>query len=310
MGLKNKRLILVKIETTYGTDATPVVGTNAILCGSLNINPLEGDKVQRNIVRPYLGNQQDIQVTAYVKVDFEVELSGSGAAGTAPQYGPLLKCCGFAETLTASTKAEYLPVSSGFSSCSIYFQADGTKHVLMGAMGSVSFDVTSGQLPKMKFAFTGLLGTITDNAIPSNPTYTTIVAVPVSTTNTTPNTLFGYTPILDSFSLDVANDVKYRNLVGDQRVLITDRKPKGQIKIDAPTIATKDFFTLAKNATLGTFTLQHGQTAGNIIVLDSATNGVGVSNISYADRDNVDQLQMDLSFVPVSGNDDIKLTVK
>jgi hypothetical protein len=310
MGLKNKRLLLVKKETTYGTDATPVVGTNAILCGSLEIQPIQGDKVQRNIIRPYFGNQADIQTTTYATVSFEVEFAGSGAAGTAPQYGPLLQACGMAETVTSSTKVEYLPVSASFASVSIYFQADGLKHILLGAMGTVSWDLTAGQLPKMKYTFTGLLGTISDNAMPSNPTYTSVVPVPVSTTNTTPAEIFGYTPILDMFSLDLANAVTYRNLVNDQRVLITGRAPKGQVKLDVPTIASKDFFTLVKNATVGTISIQHGQSAGNIVVIDSATNGVTPSGLTYADRDNVDQIQMDLSFVPVSGNDEVKITVK
>lgn len=310
MGLKNKRLLLAKVETTYGTDATPTKAANAILCGSLEINPIEGDRVTRNIVRPYLGNNTEIQVTTYATVSFEVELAGGGAAGTAPQYGALLKGCGFAETVSAGVDVQYLPVSASFSSLSLYFQADGIKHILLGAMGTVSFDLTAAQLPKMKFTFTGLLGTISDSAIPADPTYTSVVPVPVSTTNTTPATIHGYTPILEMLSIDVANDVKYRSLVNDQRVLIVDRKPKGSIKIDAPTIAAKDFFTISKNATLGTLSIQHGQAAGNIIVLDSATSGVGISNVKYADRDNIDQLSMDLSLVPVSGNDELKITVK
>jgi len=310
MGLKNRRLLLAKVETTYGTDAVPTKAVNAILCGSLEINPIEGDKVQRNLIRPYLGNAQDIQVTTYATVSFEVELCGGGAAGTAPQYGSLLQACGFSETVTAGVDVQYLPVSTGMKSLSLYFQADGIKHVLLGAMGSVSFDLIAKSLPTMKFNFTGLLGTITDSAIPTDPTYTQVIPVAVSTANTTPCTLHGYTPVLESLNLDMANEVKYRSLVNDERVIITDRKPKGSIKLDMPTLAVKDFFTIAKNATLGTLSVQHGQAAGNIIVLDSATNGIGISGVKYAELDGIDQLSMDLSFVPVLGNDEVKLTIK
>lgn len=309
MGLKNRRLLLAKVETTYGTDAAPTKTVNAILCGSLDISPIEGDKVQRNLTRPYLGNSQDIQVTTYATVSFEVELAGGGAAGTAPQYGGLLQGCGFSETITLGD-VQYLPVSTGMKSLSLYFQADGIKHVLIGAMGSVSFDLAAAKLPTMKFSFTGLLGAITDSAIPADPTYTAVIPVAVSTANTTPTTLHGYTPILESLTLDMANEVKYRSLINDERVLITDRKPKGSIKLDMPTLAVKDFFTIAKNATLGTLAIQHGQAAGNIIVLDSAVNGVSISGVKYADLDGIDQLSMDLSFVPAVGNDEVKLTIK
>lgn len=310
MGLKNRRLLLAKVETAYGTDAVPTKTVNAILCGSLDISPIEGDKVQRNLTRPYLGNSQDIQVTTYATVSFEVELAGGGAAGTAPQYGGLLQGCGFSETVTAAVDVQYLPVSTGMKSLSLYFQADGIKHVLLGALGSVSFDLTAAKLPTMKFSFTGLLGLITDSAIPTDPTYTAVIPVAVSTANTTPTTLHGYTPILESLTLDMANEVKYRSLINDERVLITDRKPKGTIKLDMPALAVKDFFAIAKNATMGTLAIQHGQAAGNIIVLNSATNGVGIAGVKYADLDGIDQLSMDLSFVPAVGNDEIKLTIK
>ena len=93
MALKNKQLILAKIESTYGANANPTNGLNAIQTGDVTITPLAGDMVSRNIVRPYFGNNQNIMVTKYVTIDFEVELGGSGTLGFAPQFGTLLKAC-------------------------------------------------------------------------------------------------------------------------------------------------------------------------------------------------------------------------
>lgn len=316
MGLTRKQLILVKKETTYGTDATPTNALNAVLTGDISITPLAGDSVSRNIIKPYFGNSQNIMVTKYVTIDFEVELAGSGAAGTAPNFSALMQACGFAETIVASTSVTYLPitltsVTQTGTSASIYFQRDAIKHVLLGARGSFSLDMTVKTLPKLKFTFTGLLGTISDSALSTaGLAYTGIAPVAVSSTNTTPVTIHGYTPTMESFTLDVANDVKYRALVGSESVIISDRKPKGTIKFEQPTLAIKDFFGIAQNSTLGTLSITHGLTAGNIIKVESAANGLGLDAPKYADNDGVVMLDVGLTFIPTNaGNDEIKITL-
>jgi len=45
----------------------------------------------------------------FAEIAFEVSIAGSGTAGTAPSWGPLLKGCGFYERLVASTSAIYGP---------------------------------------------------------------------------------------------------------------------------------------------------------------------------------------------------------
>lgn len=200
MALTKKVLILAKLESTYGADATPTNALNAILCGGLNITPLLGDTVSRNLVQPFFGQVQKVLVTNYASVDFEVELAGSGAAGTAPHYGTLLKACAFAETISAGVSVTYAPitltsVTQANTSVSIYFQRDEIKHVLLGARGTFTVDLAVKTLPKMKFTFTGLLGTITDSALSTTGlAYVAAVPVPVSTANTTPATIFGLTP--------------------------------------------------------------------------------------------------------------------
>ena len=316
MGLTRKQLILVKKETTYGTDASPTNALNAVLTGDISITPLAGDVVSRNVIKPYFGNSQNIMVTKYVTIDFEVELAGSGAAGTAPQISALMQACGFAETIVASTSVTYLPitltsVTQTGTSASIYFQRDGIKHVLLGARGTFNIDMTVKQLPKLKFTMTGLLGTITDSTLStSGLVYNAPAPVAVSSTNTTPVSIHGHTPIMESFTLDMANDVKYRALVGSESVIISDRKPKGTIKFEQPTLATKDFFAIAQDSTLGMLSITHGLTAGNIVKIESATNGLGLDAPKYADNDGVVMLDIGLTFIPTSaGNDEIKITL-
>ena len=100
MSLKTRKtIILAKVETTYGTDATPDGTNNAILVTEPTITPLAGSTVSRNNARTYLGNNQHIHVGSHVQCSFKVELAGGGAVDTAPPWGELLEGCGMAETV-------------------------------------------------------------------------------------------------------------------------------------------------------------------------------------------------------------------
>ena len=93
MALTRKTWLLAKIESTEGTDPTPVGGSNAIQVTDVELTPIESDNVQATAMQGFLGNSTRGTIVANkrVGVSFSVELSGSGAAGTAPAYGPLLK---------------------------------------------------------------------------------------------------------------------------------------------------------------------------------------------------------------------------
>lgn len=95
--------LLVRVETTEGTDAVPTGAANAVLLrGNPSLSPLEMTEDQRNIILPYFGNQGSMPSAAFGKLDYEFELAGSGTAGTAPAYGAILRACGVSETITAA----------------------------------------------------------------------------------------------------------------------------------------------------------------------------------------------------------------
>ena len=98
--LTRKRLLLAKIEATYGTDPTPTGAANAILVRNLEITPLQSDIVQRELIRPYLGNYEQLLAQTRVQVTFEVELAGSGTVGTEPKYGVVLEACGLSKVIS------------------------------------------------------------------------------------------------------------------------------------------------------------------------------------------------------------------
>jgi hypothetical protein len=382
--LSRKRLILAKTESPYGTDSSPD-GTDAILVRELEITPLQSDTVERELIRPYLGASQTLLANTRVEVTFQVEMAGSGTAGTAPAFGRVIQACGFSATTTAaavtgtaqagaagsitlasgasatdniyngmvisitsgagsgssgvitayngSTKVAtvqkttaaftpnntsvysiaanvgYKPVSSTFSSVSIYYNIDGLLHKVTGCRGTFTINGAVGEIPYIEFTMTGIYNSPTDTAAPAATYANQSVPVVFKNGNTTNFELLSYAGCLQSIELDVGNEVIYRELVGcSKEVLITNRAITGTIVIEAPTIAQKDYFTAAlSDSTLGNFTLKHGQAAGNIVTLTTST--VDIGDPSYEDQDGIHMLSIPVTAVPGSvGNDEMILT--
>lgn len=253
--------------------------------------------------------------------------TGNGQVGEIVSYvgatktATIAKPWALAPVITASTysigaNVIYTPNSNfgpgiANTSASIYFNVDGVRHVLLGARGSCSFDLSVKQIPVIKWKFTGLQGTITDVALPTADFSTWQTPVTVSTANTTDINLLGYNgAAVEKLSFDIANDVKYRQLIGYEAVLIGDRKPTGSVSIEAVTVATKDWWTLAKNAGTGVFCVKHGQVIGNIVGFTAPK--VQLKDPKYSDSNGVAMMDFGMEFIPLSasGNDDIRICTK
>lgn len=381
--LTRKQLILVKAESTYGTDSTPA-GTDALLVRSIDVTPLEAEVVSRDLIRPYLGNSDQLLANTRVMMSFQVELAGSGTAATAPRFGSLLKACGMAETTTSSavtgtaqagsagsitlasgasatddayvgmvisltsgtgsgssgvitdyvgsTKVAtvqkttaaftpdgtsaysiaanvgYKPVSSSFSSATIYFNNDGVLHKATGCRGTFSLNVEVGGIPTIDFEFTGIYNAVTDTAAPTTTYSAQATPLIFKAGNSSTFSFLGHSGCLQSLSLEMANEIVYRELVGcDKEVMITNRAPSGECMIEAVSVATKDYWTIANDDTTGLLTLLHGTTAGNRVTLVAPK--VDISNPSYDDMDGVQMLNLPYVAIPTSaGNDEVVLT--
>lgn len=142
--LVRKRSILAKIESVYATDPTPTGAANAILVKNLNINPLSPTVVGRDLIRPYLGEFDQLIANKHVEIDFEVEIAGSGTAGTAPAYGPLLRACGLSETILAAA-ATGTAQAGASTTITLAAGASSTDNVYVGLVISLTGGTGSGQ---------------------------------------------------------------------------------------------------------------------------------------------------------------------
>jgi hypothetical protein len=377
--LTRKRTVLAKIESVYGTDSVPTGSANAMLIKNLTLTPISASLVSRDLIRPYLGNSEQLLAEKFVQMDFEVEMAGSGAMGLAPGYDVLLRACGFTKsitqtsctiacastvctvtktshgyavgdkivitgctdtpknitatitavttntfTYTAATASDeataagspklntavvYVPVSSSFESLTMYYNVDGLLHKLTGAMGSFDLSLSVKNIPTFKFSFTGIYNAPSDTAAPTVDFSGFMIPAVANTQNTPSFSLFTYSGLLESMSLNLANQVSYVTLIGSESVKILDRKPAGNLVFEAPTIASKDFFSLVSANTSGAMTLNHGPSNGYKVSLSCPS--VLLGNPTYQDSNGVQMLSAPFTAQPTSaGNDEISITVK
>jgi len=308
--LSRKRLLLAKLETTVGTDPTPVVGSDAILVRNIEVTPLEVDTVKRELIRPFLGQADQLLAQQRVLINFEVELAGSGSAGTAPAYGPLLQACRCTETVVSSTSVTYAPNSDATpKSVTIYFNNDGVLHKATGCRGTFTLNAEVGAIPFISFEMTGVFNAPSDVSI-SAPTYANQADPLVfKNGNSSSFQVFSYSGAVQSLSFELANEVIYRELVGGTKSIdVVNRAPSGECVIEATTIATKDFFTAATGSSTGNLTFQHGSTAGNIVTFTAGQIDLG--GPSYSDQDGIQMLTLPYIATPTSaGNNEFQIVM-
>jgi hypothetical protein len=292
-----KLAVLLKSEAVYGTDSVPTGAANAMQVSNAELTPLEGEDVSRDLVRPELGHQGIILVQNRASLAFDVEIAGSGVAGTAPGWGPAARACGRSEVIDPGVDVEYVPDDEGTDAVSIYFLLDGVRHILLGSRGNMSWSLAPGAIPRFRFTMKGLLGTITDQALPAVDLVKFIKPVPVSKANTT-MTLHGWAAVAESLSIDLANQVEGRFLIGHESIEITDRKSTGTAVVEARSMATKNWFQIAQDGTLGALAVQHGIVAGNIIEF-SAAAGVQIGRPTQGQSQGIANYSLPLMFTGV-----------
>lgn len=306
--LFRKLAILTKIETAYATVPAPApAAVNAMIGTNVSFTPLEADEVGRDLYLPYLGNQGIILAGKHARLEFEVEIAGAGAAGTAPKYAPLLRLCGFAETLTAATDATYTIVEDNVESGTIYFEMDGVRHVILGARGTFSLNMAPKGIPRFRFTVTGLLGTIADQALTNVTLAGWTTPLECSSVNTT-MTLHGWSSVAESLSIDLGNTVTPRFLIGSESVIISDRRTTGTAVVEATTLAEIDWFDRALDRTRGALSLIHGTAAGNIVEINAPAIEIG--KISQGQTDSILNYSLPLSLCPVAGRDELEIVVR
>lgn len=312
--------ILAKIETTYKTDAAPTGALNAILVSNVTINALNAQNVDRELLRPWLGGSEQLVGTAYKEVSYDVEIAGSAAAGTAPPCGPLLRSCALAETVTASTRVDYTPISTAFESSTQYVYDDGVLHKLLGVRGDVELAMGLAGRPVFRFHFLGIDGGDTA-ASPSGVSYSGFQKPLVITDANSGDITLGCTYSAGALSggtpypsrglptLKLGNNAVFNPLLSAEEIDITAREVTGHIDIDLTAAQEVSLMATVKaNSTQG-LGFVHGTVAGNIALIH--VPNTQLINPSKQDMNGRRLIGFDFRGVPgAAGNDDMRICFK
>lgn len=301
------KIILVKVEASYGVDPVPTGAANTILTTQGKLMPMEGTDVSRDLDNGYMGAQPTIPGELHGKLEFRVELQGSGAAGTAPALGPLLRGCAMAETISAGTSVAYNPITTAHESVSTYFYVGQTLYKFRGARGTCSLEVNAQGIVYLMFSFTGLYSTPVETARPT-PDYSMWPDPELATTTNTPQfSIDGTDFVMRSFKLDFGNTVENRFLIGKDEILITDRAESIQTTVEAVALTTFDPYTKAATQARLPISLVHGTVAGSIATLSVPAAQMqrpqGLENAQ-----GIAEWPLRLVPLPTAGNDQFTLT--
>ena len=264
--LKTRHVLLAKAEVTYNTDPTPTAGSNAILVENLAYSYAGARTADRSgAVKPGLVPLKNLYAGSLLEVTFDVEIKGSGSAGTAPAFGPLLKACGVKETVLVSS-VTYNPASNptDHGSVTLWLYEDGIRYKVTGCRGSFTLSLQTAQVGKISFRMVGHLSSRADASLVT-PTLSSVVP-PVLVG--VPFVVDSYSAVITKFELDpgitVATPDNIAASDGYGEIRVTGHAPTFTIDPEATVLATYDWVAKwqANNAaiiTVGTV----GGTAGN-----------------------------------------------
>lgn len=272
--LLRKAVIAAKIHATYTVDPLPTGAENAMLVSNVSIEALNAETKDRDVIRAYLGAAEQLMGSRYKSIGFDVELAGAGTVAVAPAWGALLRACGFAETITATVRVDYTPISNAFEAVAIYYWDDGVLHKLLGARGTAQVKLGVGEIPRMSFKFVGLDGgdaaqvnpsaTLTAFKVPQVVTDQNTGALTWGATHATgvaPALTGGTTQASQGLELDLGVAATFTPLIGGETVPITKREVTGFVALDLSAADTITFLDKARTAGLQSLGMRHGTVA-------------------------------------------------
>ncbi len=309
----DRQLLLAKAEVAYGTDPV-AVAANAVLCEGVTFK-LTGQRVKPNPAKPGVGPVASHTFGEHVEMSFEIPLAGSGAAGTAPKWGAILKACGWSETPVADTSVTYalLANPNAAPSAALTWRDDRRLHKVLGFRGRAGLKLTAGQRPMLVINGRGLHVPVTTGAAlaHADAVWTGWYdSKPVANGTTT----FEFDSIdglgLRELSFDQSDNVKFINVPEQIGVnLLGERSFKGNAKFTTPLPSVLSLEDKWVDGDVVTWSMGHDNGgAGLITTINGRTQ---IVDPTYSRDDEWDVTSAGLELVPsaLSTDDDLSIVL-
>lgn len=305
--LLHRTQIAAKQETTEG-QAMTLANTDAFLAFRQGDPQPNVKMYERSPYRESLSMLPSLPGERTAKLPFQVELTGSGTAGTAPFWGKLMKPCAFAETVTPATSVAYSPASLSIPSMTLAAYMDGVIYLIWGARGNLKLVLEIGKPGLLQFDFEACDFSQLDGALLTGVTYSAVI----------PPAFLGATFTLDGVAFLVNKvDIDFGNTLaprpdpnapsGTRSVLITGRKPKITLDPEMMLASTKDIWTMWKNGATGALACTMGSVAGNTIALGAGQ--FQLEGIKHGERSGLRTVNLTALLAMSSGDDEFSLTL-
>jgi hypothetical protein len=302
--LSRRQLLLVKVETTEGTDAAPQEANSGdaiklVDPWTIDLGQDFIEVVGGNLSR---GNAAPITGARPAGITFRSVLSGvsvgSFTAANKPPLHAAIRACGAFETFTAS-HYDYAPATTAGSDISVTIVAhiDGYEHRMVNCRGNMNLIYGANAPVIAEFTMRGQLTTEASTAR-SSPTGLTTLAPPKWIDSG--SILVDSAPCLNVEALNFnTNNTIYEEKSscassgsGINRIILTERAPGGSMDPAATDPTTHNAFGLWRSGSPATVNLNTGTDVGNIVSLTMSNvyyktvgwgdkTGVGIWNIDY-----------------------------
>ena len=299
--------VAFEIEAQEGTAET-LEGADVIEAFNPKFKPnIEPHK--RNPARSDLSPRPSVFGLRSATLGFDVELVGPGAAGDAIHISDILKCCGIAETLVASTSATYAPATDSVPSGTLAMYIDGKIYKGWGARGKPRLVLEAGKPGILSVEFTCADFSEADGALLSSGVSLEDTIAP--TFQGASLTINSYAALVNRLEIDFGVKLALRKDAnsdsGHKSAVITDREPT--LKLDPENIlkATHDFLATWRAGTLVALAATLNGGTGNTIAISAPK--VQYQDVSMAEREGISVLEINSLLCGDSGDDEWQIQI-
>ncbi len=305
MILAKRTIAAAAIETTEGIRQS-LSNVDCFRVSNLQFNPTV-EMNPRPIFRQSLSKVPDLPGLRSATVSFDVELAGHSAAGTPPEWGKLMKGCGFAEAAGTGSVTYTLSSSSvDLKSLTLGVYTDGVITTVWGARGSVQIMLEAGKPGILRFNFTGADFAVEDGNLPAPSLDTSLPAA----FREAVFTMDGQSLKIGMLTLSLNNSLELRKDVaragGHLSAMIGGRSGSGEFDPEMELVAGHDFYGKWKNGELSALAAQWGTGTQKIAL---AAPKCQYSGIRWQNRGALRGLSVTFGLNEDQGSDELQLIV-
>lgn len=299
--LINRCQVAAKIEGTEG-EAESLAGANVLSAFEPKFE-LHNEPNKRKPKGSSVSPRPSVFGPRWAKVMFSVELVGTAEAGQSLPFSTLLRACGSAETVVASTSATLLPALDGLPSLTLGVYEDGVFYKFWGCRGKATLVLEAGKPGMFNFEFLAADWSKTDAPLLTSVSLGTVLPPTFQAAELRIGT---HAATLTKVEIDFGGVValqKDANASSCHKVArVSDRNPVLKIDPENVLVATHDFAGIWRAGTLLPFTTTFGTDEGNTFTITAPK--VQYQDLKKVERDGVSAYEIEALLCGDDGDDE------